>query len=350
MFIDTTAYRTGLRGMPGVNQFDPDPGQPCFIFDKAPQLAECPGVLLPPLALPNRDSGSNALQILKSNSSSSVFSLRNNTLRDCVIDICSKASFLSGTLLKKPFGLFRTFTLKFSLEFGMTLSKPIYLPAGVSLTIRVRGNIFNSQVNAEKSSGVGYRRLFNLTGLVKIKLPILIDQIGFPSKVLKKLNMLFAGSKVYFQSAIYSPYGYCLIGQAPGKDAFIVGNATLILKKAFSRLVEFISVRNLCQNSHHYLSSKTKSLPQIVIKKVVKVILAKSPGLPGMVADIVSGIIYFLQGREKSFVLRFARKQFNLCNQLHSVIISQFSTLDKKGGVWQFIPSFKKRGFLATFL
>ena len=88
MFINTTTYRASSGGISGVNNFDNHPCESTFVGEKLAELVERPRVLLSPLTPPNRDSVSDTAQIFKGDTSSSVFSLCNNPLANCVIDIC----------------------------------------------------------------------------------------------------------------------------------------------------------------------------------------------------------------------------------------------------------------------
>ena len=90
-FINTTANRTSARSITRVNKFNDNPRQLCFVFDKGTQLSECPRVMLSPLAMPNRDSVTDAAQIFQSDTPASVFSLCNNALGNGVINIGSEA-------------------------------------------------------------------------------------------------------------------------------------------------------------------------------------------------------------------------------------------------------------------
>ena len=332
--------RAGARAIAGVNEFDQYPCALGFILDKEPQLAECPRVLLPPLALPNRDSGPDTAQIFQSNTPASVFSLCNNTLGNYVIDMDSKASFLFGPLLEKARASLRPLCLKLTPEFSVAFSETIDLVPGVGLPVRVGSDINDTQVNAKEPRRVIGGRFLDLAHLVKVEITVAINKVGFATAVFKKLGLLTSGSKSNLQPAATRPDRY--LGSLPGEDALIVGNAPMPIKCPRGLPVELVGIGNLGQHPNHYLSRESKSTSDVIVEKVVEVILAKSLCFPGMGADIVGSIVYTLQCLQQRLALLFSRYQFNLRYHFHKFVIAYTSSLDKKGGLGGFLCQLKQ--------
>ena len=333
MLINTTAARAGVGSISWVNENYENPRKPGFVFDKLPQLGECPGVVLPPLAFPNRDAISYSSKVFEGDTQTAVFGLRNNTLADYVIGVSGKPLLFARALLEESLRCLCIFRLKFGAKLGMALSKSVYLTTGVGLPIGVCSDILNTQINAKKFRNPAGRRLFYLTNLVKIKIPIPVNKVSFPSQVLKKLKMLIPGNKKDLDPAIYRPDRDGLLRQLPRKDALVIGDAAMPVEFPLRALVELVGISNLRQHPHYNLGCEVEPTPEVIIEKVVQIILAEYLCFPGMLADMVGSGIHYFQRLEKSLMLLFGGLKFNLGNQLHALIIAYRSSLDKKGDV-----------------
>jgi len=316
--------------MPGVYQAYQDAGQSGFVLDKPAQLVESPGVLLSPLALSNRDSGTDAREVFKGSPPSSVFSPVNNPPADNVVNMCGKPSLFFRTLFQEFLCLLGAVGLEPGAELRVALSKPVDLSTGVSLTVGVSSDILYSQVDAKKLRRVIPRRLFHLACLQKVKISLPVNEVCLTGQVLKKLKLMLSGNKRKFQAAAVRPDGYSLPGQIPGKDTFIIGDTAISFEGALGSTVKLVGIGHLRQYPNDYLGRQIKPTPYVVVEKVVKVILAESLSLPGMVADIIGRVVHCLKSSEERFMLLFGRLQFNLGNQLHACIIANASRFEKE--------------------
>jgi len=344
MFIDATTYRTGAGGISWGNQAYENTGEFRLVFDKLPQLVESPRVMLSPLAMANHDSVSDTAQVFKSDTPSSVFCLGNNTLADNMINVGSKAPLFFATLLEKSFRRLRIFGLKFSSKFGMSLSQPVNLSPGVNLPIGISGDVNDTKVNSKKLGRVTFRRFLNFTGLEEVEVAVPINQVGFPTEMAEHFQLPVSGNKRNLQPTIKCPDRNKLVGCLPGEDTLVVSNASVQIKSSFNTPVDFVGIRYLCQYPDHDLSGKLKTIPKVIIEKMMQIILAKGLSLPCMVTDIIGSIVHAFQRLQQRLVLLFSRCQFNLSYQFHGYIIAYTSRLDNKEG-WR-IPLPAKAGSL----
>ncbi len=331
--INTTTYRAGARGIARLNELNDYPGELRLIFDKLSELRERPGVLLSPLAFPNRDAVADTLEVFQCDSPSAVFSLHNNTLRDYVIDVCGKTPLFSGTLFEKAAGCLCALGLKFSPQLRVALPQSVDLITRVGLTIRVGSDILDAQINTKKLDSFTRRRLLYLTTLVKVKIPVAINKVGFSGQMPEKGKVVIAGNEGNSATAIRRPEGNGFVYQSPGQDTLIVGDTAVFAEDASCLPVEFVGVCNLGQHPDYCLSREIEPATDVVIKDIVKVVLTKDFCLPGMVANVAGSCINRLQCFKKGLMLLFGRQEFNLGNQLHSDILLDTSWLNKKGGI-----------------
>jgi len=332
MFINTTTTRAGLRGVSRVNAFNQHTNEFGLIFNKLAQLAERPGVMLPPLVLTNRDPVTDALEVFKSYTATAVFDLCNNTLADYVINMGSKPLLFLCSLLHKSLGCLSSLRLKLGAKLGMALSETINLIPGEDLTIRVRSNINDTKINAEKLSNVTSRGFFYLANLMEVKLSIAINKVSLTSQRTKKIKLFLSGNKRHCSSTIHRPDRNSAFAQLPREDAFIVGNTAMPFESLWCFVVALIGIGDLSQHSHYHLSCKVKTTSNIIVKSTVKIILAKYACAPSVTTNVVSGVVYSLQRLEQRMMLLFGRLKLNLSNQFHNNIITGRSSLDKEGG------------------
>ncbi len=298
MLINTATLRASAGSVAGVNQAYQDTSKLGFILDKEPQLTECPRVLLPPLAVSNRDAVADTFEVFKGYSPPAVFGLCNNTLTDNVIGVSSESLLLLGAFLEKPLGCLRALGLELRAQFGMALSQTVHLAARVGLAVRIGGDINDAQVNAKKLSLSFYRWLLHLASLVKVKIAVAVNKVSFPNQILEKGEVSSTSYKGNCEPALYCPDRDALVCQLPGQDTFIISDTTPFLKYTLGDPVKFVGIGYLCQYPNDYLSREIKPITDVVVKHVVQVILAKSLCLPSMVTDIVGGIIPRLQSRK----------------------------------------------------
>jgi len=115
--------------MPGVHQHNSHTGECSLVLDKVAKLAECPGVMLPPLAPANRHPVSDAPEVFQGNTATGVFGLCNKPLADYVVDVAGEAPLFAGAPLEKPSSRPGALPLKPGAEPGVALSEPIDLGA-----------------------------------------------------------------------------------------------------------------------------------------------------------------------------------------------------------------------------
>lgn len=317
--------------MSRINEHHEYPSQPCFVLYKVSELGKRPRVLLSPLASMNRDSRTDALKVFQGNTPSSVFSLRNNTLTDNMIDMSGKISLFARAVFQKALRCLRVFGLKFSSELGMALPQSVKLTSRIDLPIGVGGDIHNTEVNAKKLRGLLSWGFLYLANLVKIKIPIAVHKVSLPKKMLKKNEMAITSNEWQSKSATYCPNRNGFVYQLPGEDTLIVSNAPVRVKSPPNTLVNLVGICHLCQDSYHDLSGKVEAVANIIVKQVMQVVLTKGFCFPGMVADMVGSIVCAFQRFQQRLVLFFSRGQFDLRYQFHRYIIAYTSRLDKTG-------------------
>lgn len=337
--INGATDRASARRVARVNQFDYNSRQLCLVLDKAAQLPEGPGVMLSPLAVPNRYSVTDTSQIFEGNAPSSVFSLRNNTLADDMVNIRHKAAFFTSTFCKKTLRSLRAIGLKFRSQFNMTFSETVDLSAGVSLSVRVSGDINNTQVNTQIASRVIRRRFWGIDNYCQVKDSICENQIGLSHFTVKSSFLVISDSRRDNLSSLESE-NRDFIQPLPGQDTLVVDHRRMCLEYMAHGPINLIALRDFGYGSYRHLCRKPIILSQIAISHVVQVILTEGLRLESLFRGVVTSLIKSLHSLKESLVLLVSRSEFDYQGLLHSCIVEYFNPRVKwEGGKRQFLPS-----------
>jgi hypothetical protein len=121
MFMTIATFRTSLRSVARVNNFVANPFLFCLVQNKGKKLVETPRVQGVSLPLPKRNPLTNAAQILKGNRFALCLGGLHNALGYNMVGVGSEPGLFTVALSEKSFSRLRTFGLKFSSEFQVSI-------------------------------------------------------------------------------------------------------------------------------------------------------------------------------------------------------------------------------------
>jgi len=250
---DMVAYWTGLRSICTGHEYKRHTCDGSLIFDKIPQLSECPGMVSASLSLSNRHSGSDAFEIFESDHSSSVFGFSNNILGNNMIGMSMKPSFPARYLFKMPLGTSCSGFLQVCLKLGIFLSGSISLLTTERNSIVIGNEIDNSHVNTESINRIELRRFRNLHNRSNIENIILQNEISLTSNPAVHPDFLiFSDPDRYFKSSSQRENRYCF-KSLPGKDSLVINDRSIISKLRFDRLISLKSFRYFSDSTNNKL-------------------------------------------------------------------------------------------------
>ncbi len=316
-FINTTADRASARSIARVNEFNDNPRQLCFVFDKGTQLSECPRVVLSPLAMPNRDSVTDAAQIFQSNTPASVFSLGNNTLANRVIDIGSKTSLFARTFYEKSFGCLRVFYLKFATKFRLTLSETVDLIARVSLTIGISGNIHDAEVNPQVTVRVIGSRFRSIYHDSDVEDTITENQIRL-SYLTVNSGFLVSTNSCGDNPSATQGQNRNLVQSLPRKDTLVVNHSRMDIERMLDIPVNLVALRDLGNRSYRHLSREFVMLTKVAVNQMVKMELPIGKSFKSLPRSVVTGFVEAFHCFKQSLVLLLAWGKFYHQGLLHA--------------------------------
>lgn len=173
---DIAAGGTRPGGVSGVNGYYRDARQGCLVGYEASELLEGPGVMLPTLRTPNRNSLPDTLQVFQGDAERVPSGLIHQGLTDIVINPAGEPTFLSPAFSQQPLGRPCSLSLELGPESGMTMAQAVEVAARVDRSVTIDGDVHDAQVNSKNTRGSDGCRAFHLDGLVDESPAISVDQ------------------------------------------------------------------------------------------------------------------------------------------------------------------------------
>jgi hypothetical protein len=323
---DTTAYRTGSRGIPGIDGNNRNAHECGFVGDKGTQLCERPRGLCSTLRPASRNPGAYANQFFDGNSSFRAFGLCYKFLGDTVVRIGCEPSFFGLAFLQKALRGDRAFALKFSAKSAVSMAESIDRSAREHLSIRVDGYVPNAEIDTEYAVNVDRVGFLDIRSGEKEEVAIAKNKVRFALPGLKKLFCSFATSIRYLHPACDRPDGDELLIGVPTEDSVIECDTSVNLKPALGSPVELVGISDLCDTANNHLGGQVELGANGRIRQLVEIILAKDVAFPCPFRDTVTGRVGGLNRLFQRFVLFLRRQEFYLCSKFHlglSIVDSQ---------------------------
>lgn len=327
-FRDKITPRTGLGGMPGVNQLNQDSSKPSFVGDKLTQLVESPGVVASPLAMVNRDPLPDTVKVLKGNQAMGVFSLRHQPLADYVIGISSKVGFSSGELFKMFLSRFGALALERRFKSISLFPDLVHLLSGIKLTIAVNGKVDNTKVNPQCPCGVIWSRLWGINSNCQIENSFTKDKVTLLDNPVDSGFLIFSNPDRHNLASLKGE-DRNPIHPLEREDTVIVDHSRMRLKCMQCGLVPAVNLNDLADSPNCHLSRQPIVLSKIAVGKVVKLYLSSSVVLKGKTRKVVTSLVKALHGLKQSIILLTDRSKFNQKSLLHAFSIDPLGLYGK---------------------
>lgn len=324
--MSTTWTRPG--GIPRIHKNHRYASTAGLILDLVPQAGEAPRVMRRPLGAANRYPSPNALEVLKSDSSTSALRLGNDPLGDAMVNVFGEPPFLASQLLEEPLRRLGSFLLEFSPEASIAMadSVDVSMGRGVGLAVRIDGDVLDAEIDAKELPEVLRLGLFYLAGGEEVEVSITVDQVAFANLGLEKFPVPVAADEGNRLPAAYRPDGNVSsspVLEPPSKDAGVVGKCAVMLKHALFVLVYLVGVSNFSEGPNNDLSRQIELRSDPMVEGFVESVLSKGLMFPRPLTNGVACGIGPLEGREKELILFGSRSELNFGCEPHGYIIAQ---------------------------
>lgn len=317
-FINMATGGTSTRRVAWIDQRNGNTRTFRLVFDFLSEVVKSPTMQDRALTTPSRYPFTNTLQILKGYPASGVFGGIYDLLRDNVVGIARKASFLARQAFQLAAGAVRLALLKFGSQAAVTDTHMLDALALMKLTVAGDGNIRYAQIDAKKLVYFNFRRFFYVACLVKVELPLAVDQITLATQSLKQIEVVLAADERHLLSSAHRPDTHLLWREFVGDEPFVERKRRQWLERALGFLVQFVGVGNFGKHAHCDIRAQAELLTDALIAQLVQRELPEHLSFPRPFTDIVaSGVCCFKRSFEQGVL--FGRwLQLELRDQFHT--------------------------------
>lgn len=177
MFIDATTFRTGARGVAGVNMDDLHAITPRLVRDLLLKVINCPAMQSGSLRLSNRYPVANTTQVFQGDPALSALSLNHDAFADTVVGVPGKSVFLTRQFLESSLGRLGAFLLQLVSASSVAMTYMVDVAGLVRLAVTVHRDIDNTPVYTQKRLHLLGRWFFNLAGRQQVPLALVEPQV-----------------------------------------------------------------------------------------------------------------------------------------------------------------------------
>jgi hypothetical protein len=272
------------------------------------------------LVLANGYPISDALEVLKSNSSSGVFGLTHNRLADDVVRVGLKSLLPPSELLEMSLCALRSSRLKGRPELGYPRSDGENFGSRVGFTIGVEGKVADAEINPEPPFDLPLFRVRNIHRNEKVETSVSKYKVRLTSVVDEKLSLVISTDEGDSLSSSNHPDAHGLLD--PGEDASIIGDGTERTEDSLGLPVQLVAIRHLRDAANDHLGREVGELgTAAIIGKSVKGKLTEGFGFPSLCRKPVTSLICSTDRRSQRRSLLRRRLELNLCRELHTLIM-----------------------------
>lgn len=325
MFIDTATNRTGTRGVSGINQDHRHTCPLCLVIDKLTELVKRPVRVSRPLLGSNRCPVTDALEILKSNPASGVLRLLHDMLADNVVGVLLETSLTARQLAELTLCSLRAFALQISAAVRILAAAVFDRPAAKILAVAVRGQVYNSQVNAQEIINVLFGWRLHVAGSEQVELSVDQTQVTFPALAGEQFPVACTTNKWDNLPSLECPDRDIGLFKAVRQDAVIEGDCAVRPKGALRLSVKFVRIGHFGDTAHNYLRGKEELITNIMVNEFMQWKLTEGFAIPCLIGNVIAGSIRYFQRLPEIGGLFWRGKKFDFRRQFHVLSIAQMS-------------------------
>lgn len=308
-------------GAGSVARIDQDylhPSSPGLVLDKGPELGKGPRMLGASLGLFNREPVADPPEVFQGNPAAGALSLGHQLLGKGVVHIPGKPRLLPTAPLQEALGGGGAFGLEPGPKTGMSFPQAVDLASGEDLPLRVCGQVFDPQVDAQEIPWGLADPLFHLTGSQQEELATLEDQITLPTTEVEQIELLSAAGEGHSDAALHGPDRHSSLVWVPAENPVVIGDGAAGMETPSLLPIQLIGIGHLGDAAHHHLGTQPEERLGFPVGAVVDGVLAEDLVVPGPFGEVVTGLVGLLQGQPQDLMLIGRGQEFDLGGQLHN--------------------------------
>jgi hypothetical protein len=240
--------------------------QSCLVGQVRAELGERPVGEPGPLGVANLwlAPGTNALEIFKSDSQSECTCLRNDFLRQDVIDMFLVVGLPPGEFLKPTLGGFGALALKGTAGGQVTFSVLFDFGPGMPLAGGIGGDIGNAEIDTEEITDDRDRRFGHVGCAVEEEFTVAVNEIGLTLEGVKPAGEIFTDNVRYQNAAVHRQETY-VVDTLEAERALVVSNGPERNEHWALSLVASETLHGFANSPDGGLRRDTKRVPQLAV-------------------------------------------------------------------------------------
>jgi hypothetical protein len=332
LFRGVAALKALARSIARINDYHGNTLALRFISDKRPQLSESPGMENAAHTSPNRGPQANVRQIFQRNSPLRVFSERDDLLTNSMIRVATESCFLAGKLLQPTLTRLRAFLLQTLSQPFVTMPDTLDVSTRIAPSIRVRQDIFDAEIAAQKILDLSGVRVVNIARAGQVKGLSVQNQVRFALLKAEQLFLLFSVNKGDLQPSAGCPDRYQVLADIPIQQPQVIGNRSVQPKDSLGFFIQGIRLRHLGNATDNALRVQLRELSTgASVGDFVKFELSKGFRFPRLFRKPIATAVRFAQGILKGRKRTLVCFELYFGSKLHKHIISSMETINKAG-------------------
>ena len=308
---------------------------------------ETPRMMDATLGPSNRYPITDALEVFQGNTPTGAFGLRNQQFGDDVVNIAGKSRFLLTALLEESLCGLSTLRLEIGPQSGMTMAQAVDLPAGVSIALRVRGNIDDSEVNAKPVFRFIGRRFGDIHDHGEIELAFTADEVNLSANVLQPSRLISAEDNGDKLPALEREDGNA-VKAFPGQYSLVVDDGSAWAEGRLLGLVPLVRFAGLGNSADGQLRRQPELLPDVMVDDLLQTDLVSCSLLKSDLRNNIAGGVEAFHRLDERNGLFGRRLEFDHQCQVHDSSITQYRQYINRKGRTAIPPRIKTLGFLAV--
>ncbi len=343
--VAVTARATGTRRVGWIDQHHGYACYRCFVLHKLAQLVETPiAVSRPLLSAGSLDPRTDMRQVFQRYLSLCAFGFRNKPLGYRMVRVRLEAALLPAEGFQAPFRVLRTDRLQRRTPPLIALARAFNCCAAIRLAVAIGADVHDTEVNTQRPVNIIGRWFLNITRRKEVELSVDIRKVGFTTPRLQQFPLALTTHKRNGLPTAYRPNTDRRRVHIPRQDTVIVGNSPVWGERALHLAVNFVRIGNFGDLADNHLCRQARRCLDVVVHQTMHIKLLERLCVPCRLADGVADSVRLFQCLQQGRVLVRRGQQFELGDQLHSMIIQQPERLYKFGGR-RFLPTHKGMGF-----
>jgi len=322
------ADRAFLGGIGGIDVDYRHARDSGFVVDELPKLIEAPVMLFASLRLSNRASFLDTLEIFQDYQGRSVYSLRNQHLRDAVVCIPMEPCLFARKRLQMSLSTFCAASLKICLEVVDLFANLFDLITRELLPGRINGNIFDAKIYSKYVLRLDLFRLRNINHDTEIENAISEDKVCLTSNPIQSRRMIVTDQNRKLDSTIESQQRNP-IEAFPREDSLIVDHRAFGIKLRLNRSVSLVGFNDLRYGSDGHLSRDTELIPGRIINNLLQLDFISAAALKSRLCYVITGSVKLMHSLQKR--LELLRSSFKLDHQSLHHCMDSYDLCRNKG-------------------